>query len=250
MISFQLQPLQMRHIRPFLDEADSENIYAAQLFQAVTHFYSGAFDEAAAVFQQLRGADPHDIRAAFFDALIPFLHSYFFEEESGTNTIAFQEKVARFPVLRAKSGDTLSRLLVSGVFGYASLHAIKRNKPFDAGTYGLEGWAYLKKVTTEDTTGFSLIGRGLMSFLAGSAPFPVRLTLSAQGIEANREKGILMLERAAQSDTIVSADAALILSQLYPLIQEPGKARHYAEELCRVYPENRVYQKVRQALLQ
>jgi hypothetical protein len=242
-MNLNLQPIHRRHLLPFSGDASLDSS-GEQLFEAVSLFYAGDFDTASDILAALRSKDPQDIRPAFFDAMIPFLNSYFFETGSGSHTTAFEEKVKRFPVMRAKAGDLLARLLVSGVYGYASLHAIKRSQPFEAGTYGLEGWSYLRKVTTEDITGFSLIGRGLMAFLAGSAPFPVRLTFTAQGIEANREKGILMLEKAAQSDTVVSADAVLILSQLYPLIQEHAKAVLCARALCTVYPENAVYRKV------
>jgi hypothetical protein len=247
-MNIQLQPLQEYHIAPFLADEQADATFASSLFDAVKHFYQGRFAASEQLLQACNQERPNDVRVAFFEAMIPFLNHYFFEESPGPEYARFVSKLNAFPSRKAKSGDMLSMLLTSGVYGYASLGAIKNKNYFDAGRYGLEGWAYLRKLPETDATGLSAIGRGLMAFLAGSAPFPVRLTFTAQGVEASREKGLRYLEQAAASDSIVSADALLILSQLYPIVDEHRKARLCAALLCDTYPENAVFQKVRENL--
>lgn len=248
MHSFLLKPLRKEHIEPFR-RPEEDSIYFDRLHKGVQAFYAGDFREAETLLTLCRDQQPDDVRAAFFDALIPFLEYYFLEENDGTAHNTFEQKLRSFPVHQAHSGSNLALLMTSGLYGYASMAALKASNYMDAARRGLEGWNYLRKIDGADDTGFSLIGRGLTSFLAGSAPFPVRLSFVAQGVHANKEEGIRLLRKAAESDSIVSTDAVLILTQLYPLLEEHGIARHLANELCRVYPENKIYRSVLEKLV-
>lgn len=236
---FSLRPISEQMVSPFFKNEENGS---DALYQAVVLFYAGDFTTAGRHLDDLMLADPSDVRPAFFNALIPFLHFYFEDPVNKRHYESFKTRFQQFP--KKSAGDGLGFLMTAGLYGYASLAALKADDPLNAARFGLEGWDYLKKIPEEADSGYSLIGRGLTSFLAGSAPFPVRISFVVQGVHASREEGIRLVRKAAALQSIVSADALLILTQLYPMVGETGMARYAAEALSTAYPGNAIYRQV------
>lgn len=229
--------------------------YEQKLEDGIDAFYRTNWTEAGAIFRELQQEQPHDSRAFFFEAMIPFWEYYFGDRSKKAAEQFLSQSQHAIEVsqnqLNKNSSDTTMVLMLSGLYGYRSLVAAAEKNYKEALQSGMKGFKYTRQLLALDADDpKALIGKGMFYYMVGSVPNGLKWVTNMIGMSADMEEGFDALEQAAKSDSYVRNDAQMILAYLYEREQQNKKALKHLEELCGRYPENIIFQYNRARLLE
>lgn len=223
--------------------SDSEK----KLTGGVEAFYQADWQTANEIFESLILEYPDNPEGYFFRSMIPYW-SYFFageEPEDAETFLKHSERAVEIAKrkLEASPDDQRSVLMLSGLYGYRSLVAANEGNYRTAINSGTSGYRYSKKLMEMETDNpDALIGQGMFNYMIGSVPGALRWIGSLAGLDGDKEKGLELLEKAAESDATVSNDARMILTYLYLEEEKFEKALNAIEPLSKQYPDNEIFQ--------
>jgi tetratricopeptide (TPR) repeat protein len=228
-------------------DTGKDGIYDDKLTVAINAFYDSDWATAEEHLVHLKKLDKDNPSVHFFYSMIPFWN-YFF---GGNNSEDAQEFLERSEQaikvsdkrLRTASRDTSSVLLLSGLHGYRSLVAANEREYRIAVRSGMTGFSFTRQLMAMNTDNpNALLGRGIFNYMMGSIPREIRWATSFAGISGDRDEGIELLEKAANSDSFVSLDALMILAYLYLNDEEAEKAFRQTSKLVELRPDNIIFQ--------
>jgi predicted Zn-dependent protease len=81
---------------------------------------------------------------------------------------------------------------------------------------------------------------GFTEYLVGSLPFFVRWFVRFEGVEGNKQTGIQIVQKAAQSARYLGPFAKILLSVAYLREKKPQESHRLLTEFNRDYPENQL----------
>lgn len=223
-----------------------ESEYDELLKSGVEVFYQGDWSSANEKFEYLMLKQPDNPEGYFLRSMIPFW-SYFFAGEKPEDAETFLEQSERAVEIAKRKHETSqddkrSTLILSGLYGYRSLVAANEGNYRTAINSGTSGHRYSRKLMKMDTDNpDALIGQGMFKYMIGTVPGALRWIGSLAGLDGDKEKGFELLEKAAESDAIVSNDARMILTYIYIEEEKYDKAVSAIEPLSSQYPENEIF---------
>jgi tetratricopeptide (TPR) repeat protein len=83
---------------------------------------------------------------------------------------------------------------------------------------------------------------GVYEHVAGSLPWSIRWLTSLIGADGNKQKGLEMMESAAQGARLVADDARTVLALIYARLKNYEASFSKLTELGEKYPENYLFQ--------
>ncbi len=81
---------------------------------------------------------------------------------------------------------------------------------------------------------------GFTEYLVGSLPFFIRWFVRFEGVEGNKQTGMQIVQKAAQSARYLGPFAKILLSVAYLREKKPQECQRLLSEFNRDYPENRL----------
>ncbi len=230
----------------FASETDTASAYDEKLQEGIEAFYNTEWEKADDLFKELMDKDPTDPQPHFFSSMMPFWEYFFIDQnkELANEFLSRSEKAVNLgeKKLDASPNDTTMVLLLSGLHGYRSLVAAGESNYRVAIRSGMTGFGYTRQLLSLDTDRpDARIGRGMFYYMMGTVPSELRWATNIAGLRGDMEKGFEELKIAAESDSYVSNDAAMLLMYLYNLEERYDEALHYAEELTERLPKNVIF---------
>lgn len=212
----------------------------------IQSFYKADWEKTRASLSDLKKIDSADPMPYFMEAMIPFW-AYFFggmDSQKAKDFLELSEIAIKVTEKRldVTPEDTSSILLLSGLHGYRSLVAAQEKKYGIAMSSGATGYGYTKSLMKMDNDNpNTLMGQGVFNYMVGSIPSEVKWMARLAGLSGDKQRGFMLLERAAESDSHVSNDARMFLAYLYNRDEEFVKAHHHLNILVRDYPTNPIF---------
>lgn len=236
----------------FSFSSDSTNIsnltpsYEQLLDEGVTAFYETRWNEATDIFDEMKKVSPDDPRAYFFESMIPFWEYFFISQkaELANKFLDLSEDAVNFSEkkLAENPGDTTIVLMLSGLHGYRSLVAAGEKEYRTAMQSGITGFKYTRQLLSLNSSRpDAQIGRGMFYYMVGSVPREARWLTNMVGIKGDVELGFEEIKKAAESESVVSNDAMMILMYLYDKEERYDEALKYADLLTEKFPENVIF---------
>lgn len=228
------------------ESSDPPSNYDEKLTLGVEAFYHTDWEQAKAVFSELKQESPSDPLPHFFSSMMPFWE-YFFVDSSPELADDFLNQSEKAITLSRNKldnapGDTTMVLMLSGLYGYRSLVAAGENRYRVALQSGLTGFNYTRQLLRINSDrADARIGRGMFYYMVGSIPREMRWAANMTGLSGDVEEGFEELKKAAESDSYVSTDARMMLVYLYQREERYDEALVYADELIGEYPENVIF---------
>lgn len=228
------------------NDPSEESLYVEQLLLGLESFYQTRWDEAEDRFARLMRLNPDDPRGFFFQSMLPFW-SYFFIEQSTERAdrfLADAERAIEVAERRLEKvpDDTLSVMLLSGLYGYKSLVAAGENRYRRAILDGRSGFQYTRQLLEfDEVRPDARIGRGMYHYMVGSVPGSLKWLARVFGLDGDKKTGFEELRMAAETESFVRIDAQLILATLYQREDRPGDALEYLYRLTNEYDQNVIF---------
>ncbi|MEX2601441.1 MAG: tetratricopeptide repeat protein [Balneolaceae bacterium] len=224
----------------------ADESYEELLLLGLESFYQTRWNEADDRFDRLIQMDPEDPRGYFFQSMLPFW-SYFFVEQSREHAdrfLAVAEQAIGVAERRLEQvpEDTLSVMLLSGLYGYKSLVEAGENRYRKAILDGRTGFQYTRQLLElEEVRPDARIGRGMYHYMVGSVPGGLKWLVRLFGLEGDKATGFEELRIAAQTESYARVDAQLILATLYQREDRPQEALQYLRQLTQEFEQNVIF---------
>jgi tetratricopeptide (TPR) repeat protein len=145
--------------------------------------------------------------------------------------------------LRANEDDVEARYFLGAAYAVlAGYEATVLRKFFSALRNGFRAVKEHREVLRRDPEfADAKLTVGLYEYVVGSLPLAVKILVALGGIRGSRERGIQLLEEAAQSGRYVADDARTLLIAVYYREGRFSDARRALEELIARYPRNYLF---------
>ena len=209
-------------------------------------FYQADWDEAQAVFEELRNRDASDLRPWFFEAMVPFW-KYFFagqDSEMAREFLDWSGKAVEVGDRRLSNvpGDTTAILMMGGLHGYRGLVAASEREFRTAMRSGAAGYSFTRKLMQMSSENpDALIGQGVYHYMVGTIPDGARWLTNMAGLRGDKLTGFSKLEEAAERNSHTRTDARMILTYLYHQEEKYEDALRVSSLLVDDWPENEIF---------
>jgi len=96
----------------------------------------------------------------------------------------------------------------------------------------------VRLLKVDPTAADAYLNTGFSEYLLGSFPFFLRWVVKIDGVEGNKEKGLALLEKAANEGRYMKAFAQLLLANFYQKEKRLRDSERVLRALASAYPEN------------
>lgn len=209
--------------------------------------YNFEIDKALKTFDTLIKKYPEDARGYHYKSVV-YLWYYLGngEEKNFDNFIKYSEialtKLEDY--LDDNPSDRLALLLTGSNYGYRAIAFGKANKYLNMIWASQKSNSFLERTIDLYPDSYdAYLGLGLFKFALSQVPSSFKWALNMIGFDANRDKGLLYLETAAEKGFRSKVEAEYYLSQIYAdFIFDFDKASKLLNSLNQRFPENILFQ--------
>ncbi len=211
--------------------------------RGIDALYSMNLDLAESIFDAIIAEHPKDPTGYFFRSNI-YLWRYLFNKSNSdfNRFIAASEQTIDVgeDFLDDEPDDSFARALVGGSYGFRALANANAENFLTASWEVRQCYKYLGQTLKKDPRQFeAYLGMGIFQFVIGALPSAAQTVMNLVGLDGNTEKGIRLLEVAAERSLFARNDAKFILALLYVYFKgDYDKGVHIFKQLLERYPNN------------
>ena len=232
--------------------------------KGLEHFYNLEYDDAIAIFEKLRHAEPNNPAWHNHLAMTYFYKALYVAGElqgdlySASNRF-FNKKPVFDPTLKQlfrqaneaavrsceqrlkKNGKDQEALYACGV-AYATratfLGLIERAKLGFVGSANKANDYHSRLLQLNSSYYDAYLVTGIYDFVLGSLPAPLKFLLFFAGLAGDKERGLIAVQSAAQRGEFAREDAKIVLTVMYRREKRYDDARGTLRDLEALFPRN------------